>query len=408
MKGPELDSVFAEVPVNTIKVSTPKEVDEDDAEWEQVKEKTKDSVACQLYLVTALLLCIAEIILVSYDPNERNGIFWAQVIVLAVSSFLFVLGVHFIILFRERPKNNVLDYVAEALELALMNEPAIEFYCLAIGWACIFLSPGSGQGLAALRCFRIFRYVLFADFIDPEKHLTLKGALEWIPLGWLRLIHMQISKVDGYFDALYVELVTPQSKGSLVVLAMFFFTTYVFGVVFWVEVNAGTGMCPPGSNTTCANPDTVCGDLPDCFVTMMRLALYDGNGLGLLQDVMSGTNGIPGRRGLAALLILYMCATAMVLLNGLIGIFGAAFQADTTDETLEEIEKKMDNLDQRLTEMQTKMDRLLMNTQAYQGEVAHHSNGFLQSNDHSMSSNVLHEILTTVKNLEHQLHRGMQ
>jgi len=40
------------------------------------------------------------------------------------------------------------------------------------------------------------------------------------------------------------------------------------------------------------------------------------------------------------LLVIYMCISAMVLLNGLIGIFGGAFQAATNDDSDDEGEEE--------------------------------------------------------------------
>ena len=55
----------------------------------------------------------------------------------------------------------------------------------------------------------------------------------------------------------------------------------------------------------------------------MRLSLYDGNGLDLLQ--FSATENYTG---VAVMLYLYMILSAIILLNALLGIFSSSFGAD--------------------------------------------------------------------------------
>ena len=70
-----------------------------------------------------------------------------------------------------------------------------------------------------------------------------------------------------------------------------------------------------------------CGTLTNCFIIMIRLSFYDGNGFDFLTAVIQSNQG-----GLAFLLFLYLILTAIILLNGLIGIFGNAFSDDDDEE----------------------------------------------------------------------------
>jgi len=75
---------------------------------------------------------------------------------------------------------------------------------------------------------------------------------------------------------------------------------------------------------------------------MLRLTFWDGSGFDYLKSLMDN-----GSKELVSLLILYMCVSAMVLLNGLIGIFGGAFQAATVEEDeVEETEKTLERVEQ--------------------------------------------------------------
>eukprot|EP01035_Chromulina_nebulosa_P018063 gene18063-23710_t len=60
---------------------------------------------------------------------------------------------------------------------------------------------------------------------------------------------------------------------------------------------------------------------------MLRLSFYDGTGFDFLTAVIDSKFG-----GFAVLLIIYLCFSAMILLNGLIGIFGMAFQKPESGE----------------------------------------------------------------------------
>ena len=65
-----------------------------------------------------------------------------------------------------------------------------------------------------------------------------------------------------YLEAIGCELFTAKSRGGIVVLAIFFYVTYVFGMVFWIDA---TGVYTPndtspmtGNNTRAAAPGPCC------------------------------------------------------------------------------------------------------------------------------------------------------
>ncbi len=60
-------------------------------------------------------------------------------------------------------------------------------------------------------------------------------------------------------------------------------------------------------------------------MTMMRLVLYDGTGFDYLQALVDKADV-----GLVFLLFVYMIFNGVILVNGLIGIFGQVFT--TSDE----------------------------------------------------------------------------
>ena len=86
-----------------------------------------------------------------------------------------------------------------------------------------------------------------------------------------------------------------------------------------------------------------CGSLSNCYVTLMRLTLYDGTGL----DYFSALTEEPGSGGYVVLLVLFMLFNAIILINGMIGIFGSTFtDSDTSMNALQsQVDAIMSKLD---------------------------------------------------------------
>lgn len=115
----------------------------------------------------------------------------------------------------------------------------------------------------------------------------------------------------------YSERLVVVLPKAAVVLASFFFVTYIVAVVCWSL--AGTLPDP--------DPLPQCSHLITCFFTLLRLCLYDGDGFDFLAEVMDR-----GAWALAVLLVVFMCFNTMILLNGLTGIFGKAFSTGLDKE----------------------------------------------------------------------------
>jgi len=191
---------------------------------------------------------------------------------------------------------------------AFLPEVWIEIVCFIFGWALIFEDPA----IACLRCFRIFRFVWYSEFYRARK-----GSI-FFPLTFFCHTVLQ------YCEKVGRELFTTTSKGGVIVLGFFFYLAYVVGVSFWQKTANLDLVSPEGGPTGVLSE---CDTLPHCFLIMLRLTFWDGSGFDFLKSVMDY-----GDQGLVTLLILYMCFSAMVLLNGLIGIFGGAFASATEED----------------------------------------------------------------------------
>ena len=179
-----------------------------------------------------------------------------------------------------------------------------------------------------------------------------------------------------YIEQLGIEFLSKKSKGGAVVLALFFYVTYVFAVVMWQAT---------GSAVTTPEGDS-CRNIKDCFVTLLRLAWFDGNGFDYLQGVINSGlskncmhigNVVWARLywrlsnlsfgfffcfvlfctdGYVVLLVVYVVSTAIILLNGLIGIFGQAFT--TSDEAKEDSLDMLRRMAEKIQHMEKRIETL--------------------------------------------------
>jgi len=268
----------------------------------------------KIFLVISISLSFVEPFLVAF-PDATYPV--AQITVLAVSTLFFVIG--YIATMLAMPSGSFF----QRLKDAFLPEVWIEIVCFAIGWSLIW----KDVGIASLRCFRVFRFVWYSEFYRAKKNTIL------YPLTFFSHIVLQ------YLEKIGQELFTTASKGGVVVLGFFFYMAYIFGVAFWQRTINLNLISPENGNE--------CDSLQHCFLIMMRLTFWDGSGFDFLKSIMDD-----GDKELVSLLILYMCISAMVLLNGLIGIFGGAFAAatdevDQGEETMNALER-VENLCKKL------------------------------------------------------------
>ena len=313
-----------------------------------------------VFLFFTFLLCVVEPFLVCFPRHWHHGaMFNAQVGVLAGSTLMFFIGLVSVAQYYP-PVYNKEDVKVNELEKYISmfdGEVILECVCLIFGWVFLFTYPG----IAALRCFRVFRLMWYFELYEEEL------PEDYNPVDHPFSLTFAAHQCLEYLEKLGTELVTADSRGALVVLGIFFYVTYILACVFWTD------------KSYLQTPDTgfengyACTTLPMCFITMMRLAFYDGNGLDYLTAVaqedqtvysygpvlvnasyfnsvsnkwmfgivnvtepLSHVHHKGGALGYAVLLVMYMVFAAVILLNGLIGIFGQAFVTDASDSDSEE------------------------------------------------------------------------
>ncbi len=143
-----------------------------------------------------------------------------------------------------------------------------------------------------------------------------------------------------YWRRIRTEFLSPNTQGGIFILVTFFFSAYVMAVVFWREESDLLSL---------RHTNDACVSLRNCFVTMLRLSFYDPIGLDFLADVVNHCSG-----WLAALLVGYLCFTAMILLNGLIGVFGVTIFRESDSKTVvtkDDVNKLMNVVEDLLVEV---------------------------------------------------------
>ena len=153
-------------------------------------------------------------------------------------------------------------------------------------------SLGIYRGLAALRCFRVIRLVWYVELLrdDTDPSFVPEDNL-FTPILACRLCLVYIRRILR-------EVFSAASKGAVVVLVAFFFITYIFAVIFWVDLR---DLMTPQDYFT-----QQCRTLNNCFITMFRLALYDGSAFDFLQTAMN-----QGYHAYAFLMFLYLIFAAV-------------------------------------------------------------------------------------------------
>lgn len=138
-----------------------------------------------------------------------------------------------------------------------------------------------------LRCFRLFRYLwYFEQFDNLKRHLTFGPFITYLGHA--------IPVITSYLDT----LATIPGKGAILVLVSFFYIVYLVAVMFWNT---------EGSVVSPLEGEAMCATLSRCYITIMRLCFYDGDGFDFLTTTIDN-----GKMGQAIILVMFMCFNSMV------------------------------------------------------------------------------------------------
>jgi hypothetical protein len=264
----------------------------------QARLQLSKTLRFKIFVIISTILALAEPILIGFPPVGIT--YTLQLLVLAASSIAFFVDILLTVIHYQITDANSHLTQFQIFKAMLGGEVILDAMCLTFGWVTIFNTPG----LAALRCLRVFRLLWYFELFPDVKDSNFDPSTAFFSLrkaSQLCLIYM---------TRIAEEIFTQQSKGGIVVIGMYFYISYLIAVVFWVEL---TTFISQGNETECS-------DLTSCFITMIRLSFYDGNGFDFVQTLAAH-----GFSGYTVLCFIYMILSSIILLNGLIGIFGNAF-----------------------------------------------------------------------------------
>jgi len=235
--------------------------------------------------------------------------------ILAASSVIFVVNNVLLAWF-----NQAICSPAKFLTL-VREETWFELVCLVYGWVLL----GTYPIMAPFRYLRIVRI-----FWDYEFYFCEHGS------GTYTIA----ANIVYYLESVARELGSAKAtKGGLIVLAMFFYLVYMFAAVFVVETADWQNWeGNPGANPPWWVPNSnaiPCDTLAHCYITLLRISFYDGNGFDFMTNLANSPNP-----ALFALSLLYLCLSGILLFNGLIGIYGGAFVVKDAEEEDKEEDAK--------------------------------------------------------------------
>ena len=295
-------------------------------EW----SKTNDF---RIYLILTLLITLSEPFLLGFlitsnnavwtfvsDHGGTNGPYITQIILIALSWIGLLYSILRPMKYLKRDDCHKFPELKEKCTMrlsAMLDAPVyFEFFCLLVGSVFLPFSPG----IASIRILRPFRLLWYGKLFSA-KGSGGKERTMFFFLDPFRSIHLCIL----YLERVMQEILYNKGRGGILVIFIFLYITYVFAVAFNIEQSAL--VTPEG---------TPCASLSTCYLTFLRLSFYDGNGFDFLASLAQANTFH------TILVFSYMIFTAMILLNGLISIFGHSFdsQVEIEQAEVEELEAR--------------------------------------------------------------------
>ena len=139
-------------------------------------------------------------------------------------------------------------------------------------------------------------------------------------------------------------------------LALFFYLAYIMGVIIR---NRDQDLITLDGYATCQT-------FSQCFFIMIRLAFYDTSGLNFITAI----NQTKNQPGYVLLLFLYIIFTAIILLNGLLGVFRSGFLSIDEIKNEDNIKlQKRNNIIKEFHLLNSKLTKLLPELKSLNSEL---------------------------------------
>lgn len=253
---------------------------------------TENIIFCVCLLLN-IICSIIENILLGLSVN-----IYIQYIVLGIVSLLFIITEICHVKYTKKLLNDreVETGILSAYWRALLPEKWIEYVTIILGW--VLLSIKSTRGVASFRGLRLFRYIWYCKYFVTDSSHRYRIIPYFVFYGHVVL---------QYFENIRKEIFTRNTKGAVAIFLIFYYLAFIIAVIVKGSITIDEEINP-------------CDTLMHCFFTMLRISFYDGAGFDFIQLLLDSDHQF-----MATLLFCYLCISSIVLINGLIGIFGSAF-----------------------------------------------------------------------------------
>lgn len=233
-----------------------------------------------------------------------------QLVVLAFTTFSFF-AIFAAVTYYIRKIDNTISFFG-AIKQAICPEMFFELFFIIIGWVGL----GMHSGLAAFRIMRIIRYLWYTEYYVCTKDNN--------PIFYYGLFYSHL--MLQYVDKIRIELFTLQTKGAMTLFALYFFIAYVFAVVFW---HCTKDMYLPSPEGGTSGHVSQCNTLSHCYFLMVKMPFADGNAFDYWKSLL-----FENHMFLFFLLSVYYYLIALIILNGVLGIFAGSAFASVVQETI--------------------------------------------------------------------------
>jgi hypothetical protein len=245
-----------------------------------------------VFLVCSTLLYIADCILVGFGIT--GDFISYQYYVFIASTVLSVFAHVSTAVCIDEPSMGIAKKI-----FILLDAPALgEYVCIILGWVFVTMRPG----VSALRCLRVFRQFWHFDNCYRSLNPTTKSRFGVLSVA------LFCRQVVQYANKLGDELFSSRSRGGLSILGIYFFVTYLFAILFWIEAK----------DVETLARGAMCDTLSHCYITMIRVSVFDTGGL----DYFAAVQAARPYTQYTACMVLYIIIASVILFNGLIGAFG--------------------------------------------------------------------------------------
>lgn len=288
------------------------------------------------FWILKTILMLSEPFICSFAPV---GFFFnLQILVLAISIFMFILQ----LIGESSSRKKEID-VFNKIGQSIINSnrksilrshwKTIKFYlsrgdyvlevgCFVIGVLFIFFRPG----IAALRCFRVFRILWYFqlevftnDLAYYSYRIFGKGGLK--TLGRIFDV-MEFAVLSIVSLGSEIFFLNEKTRGGFVLMAILFYSAYVLGLMLWIETGSQFDACHK---------------LGKCTYTMFRVSMFDGSGLDYAFALVDYDFF------LFVILMIYLCITSFGIVNGLLSTFAGSF-SDSNSLVFQDLQRREENM----------------------------------------------------------------